>query len=262
MLDPGRNAEVVSGIDDDSLAAVESFYQGIVDRTVPVSSPCVAELAKLIENTFWHVNIAPANELAMFGHELGVERWEAINAASTKPFGFMPFTPGPGVRGHSLPIDPSYPSWRVQRTLGRGFRFVEPAERHQQPHAGLRRPPAAPSPEQARTAHDRVPDTPIGARLQEEHRRRAQFTRHPRRRTAAANGRGGPGRRPAGDRAEPTVISRAVARVDVTPEEFAAADAVVLLTDRDAFTAADVARHARHILDCRWVLSGPNVEAL
>jgi UDP-N-acetyl-D-glucosamine dehydrogenase len=107
------------------LAAVESFYQGLVDRTVPVSSPCVAELAKLIENTFRHVNIALANELAMFGHELGVDVWEAINAASTKPFGFMPFSPGPGVGGHSLLIDPSYQSWRVQWALGRGFRFVE-----------------------------------------------------------------------------------------------------------------------------------------
>jgi len=73
---------------------VESFYRGIVDRTVPVSSPCVAELAELIESTFRHVNIALANELAMFGNELGVDVWEAINAASTKPFGFMPFTPG------------------------------------------------------------------------------------------------------------------------------------------------------------------------
>src|SRR5271156_5421719 len=61
----------------------------------------------------------------MFGHELGVDVWESINAASSKPFGFMPFNPGPGVGGHSLPIDPSYQSWRAQQTLGRGFRFVE-----------------------------------------------------------------------------------------------------------------------------------------
>ena len=90
-----------------------------------MSSPREAELAKLIENTFRHVNIALVNELAMFGRELGVNVWEAIDAASTKPFGFMPFSPGPGVGGHCLPIDPSYLSWRVERTLGQRFRFVE-----------------------------------------------------------------------------------------------------------------------------------------
>ena len=131
-IDPGNGSwtlaatpKIVSGINDDSLAAVESFYQGIVDRTVPVSSPREAELAKLIENTFRHVNIALMNELAMFGHELGIDVWEAIDAASTKPFGYMPFYPGPGVGGHCLPIDPSYLSWRVERALGRRFRFVE-----------------------------------------------------------------------------------------------------------------------------------------
>ena len=112
-IDPGNQAwtlattpKIVSGIDDASLAAVQGFYQGITARTVAVSSPREAELAKLIENTFRHVNVALVNELAMFGRELGVDVWEAIDAASTKPFGFMPFHPGPGVGGHCLPIDP------------------------------------------------------------------------------------------------------------------------------------------------------------
>jgi UDP-N-acetyl-D-glucosamine dehydrogenase len=131
-IDPGNRTwtlastpKVVSGIDAASLQAVQDFYATIVARTVPVSSPREAELAKLIENTFRHVNIALMNELAMFGHELGVDVWEAIDAASTKPFGYMPFKPGPGVGGHCLPIDPSYLSWRVERTLGQRFRFVE-----------------------------------------------------------------------------------------------------------------------------------------
>src|ERR1017187_7684692 len=131
-IDPGNRTwtlattpKIVSGIDGDSLAAVEEFYQGIVDRTVAVSSPREAELAKLIENTFRHVNIALMNELAMFGRELGVDVWEAIDAAASKPFGYMRFSPGPGVGGHCLPIDPSYLSWRVERTLGQRFRFVE-----------------------------------------------------------------------------------------------------------------------------------------
>ena len=128
-IDPGNRSwtlvttpKLVSGIDDGSLAAVQNFYAGIVDRTVAVSSPREAELAKLIENTFRHVNIALVNELAMFGRELGVDVWEAIDAAATKPFGFMRFSPGPGVGGHCLPIDPSYLSWRVERTLGQRFR--------------------------------------------------------------------------------------------------------------------------------------------
>jgi nucleotide sugar dehydrogenase len=82
-------------------------------------------MTKLLENTFRHVNIALVNELAMFASELGVDVWEAIAAASSKPFGFMPFTPGPGVGGHCLPVDPSYLSWKVKQTLGTSFRFVE-----------------------------------------------------------------------------------------------------------------------------------------
>src|SRR4029077_13210463 len=94
-------------------------------RTVVVSSPREAELAKLVENTFRHVNIALVNELAMYAHDLGIDVWEAIEAASSKPFGFMRFTPRPGVGGHCLPIDPSYLAWDVEQRLGRPFRFVE-----------------------------------------------------------------------------------------------------------------------------------------
>ncbi len=92
---------------------------------MPVAGPKEAELTKLLENTFRHVNIALVNELAMFAGDLGIDVWSAIDAASTKPFGYMRFTPGPGVGGHCLPIDPSYLSWRVRRSLGHTFRFVE-----------------------------------------------------------------------------------------------------------------------------------------
>jgi len=131
-IDPG-NAEwslattpkVVSGLDAGSLRAMEAFYGSLVEKVVPVKSPAEAELTKLLENTFRHVNIALVNELAVFAHELDVDIWNAIDAASTKPFGFMRFTPGPGVGGHCLPIDPSYLAWRVERRLGHRFRFVE-----------------------------------------------------------------------------------------------------------------------------------------
>lgn len=131
-IDPGNptwnfvnTPKVVSGINAESLASVQSFYDQLVERTVPVSTPKEAELTKLLENTFRHVNIALVNELAIFAHQLGVNVWESIDAASTKPFGYMRFTPGPGVGGHCLPVDPSYLSWQVRRKLGQNFRFVE-----------------------------------------------------------------------------------------------------------------------------------------
>lgn len=131
-IDPGNarwnfvnTPKVISGVDAVSLEAVAALYGRLVERTVPVSSPKEAELCKLLENTFRHVNIALVNEVAVFAHQLGVDIWETIGAAATKPFGFMSFTPGPGVGGHCLPVDPSYLSWRIRRQLGRNFRFVE-----------------------------------------------------------------------------------------------------------------------------------------
>jgi nucleotide sugar dehydrogenase len=131
-IDPGNKVwgfvetpKVVSGISPSSLAQVKGLYDDLVNTTVPVSGTKEAELTKLLENTFRHVNIALVNELAVFAHQLGVNVWESIEAASTKPFGFMKFTPGPGVGGHCLPVDPSYLSWEVKRKLGRSFRFVE-----------------------------------------------------------------------------------------------------------------------------------------
>jgi UDP-N-acetyl-D-glucosamine dehydrogenase len=131
-IDPGnptwnfRNTpKVVSGIDEASLTAVSSFYKTLVNEVVPVKGCKEAELTKLLENTFRHVNIALVNELSVFAHQLDIDVWNAIDAAATKPFGFMKFTPGPGVGGHCLPIDPSYLSWKVKESLGRQFRFVE-----------------------------------------------------------------------------------------------------------------------------------------
>ncbi|SJM65892.1 UDP-glucose dehydrogenase [Corynebacterium glutamicum] len=131
-IDPGNTQyglretpKVVSGIDDASLEKVQAFFQDFIVETVPTSGTREAELAKLLENTFRHVNIALVNELAQYAGQLGIDIWEAIDAASSKPFGFMKFTPGPGVGGHCLPIDPSYLSWQVQTALGIPFRFVD-----------------------------------------------------------------------------------------------------------------------------------------
>ena len=131
-IDPGNpvfglvnTPKVVSGVDEASLEAVGAFYGALIDEVVSVDNCAEAELVKILENTYRHVNIALVNELAMFSRELGVDIWKAVDAAATKPFGFTPFRPGPGVGGHCLPIDPSYLSWRVRRSLGRTFRFVE-----------------------------------------------------------------------------------------------------------------------------------------
>ena len=130
-IDPGnpkwnlRNTpKVVSGIDQESLTQIKIFYESLGIETVPVSGTREAELTKLLENTFRHVNIALVNELAMFSDKLGLRLWESIEAASTKPFGFMKFAPGPGVGGHCLPVDPSYLSWAVQEKADSVFRFV------------------------------------------------------------------------------------------------------------------------------------------
>ncbi|HKB21023.1 MAG TPA: nucleotide sugar dehydrogenase [Gaiellaceae bacterium] len=131
-IDPGNSAftflntpKVVSGSDERSLRAVQTFYGMLVEKTVPVGSTGEAELVKLLENTFRHVNVALVNELAVFARDLGVDIWSAIEAATTKPFGYLQFTPGPGVGGHCLPIDPSYLAWRVERRVGHRFQFVE-----------------------------------------------------------------------------------------------------------------------------------------
>src|SRR5579875_35532 len=133
-IDPGnptfglRNTpKVVGGLTPDCTAAAARFYGRVCDQVVQAKSPREAEMAKLLENTYRHVNIALVNEMAVFCHELGVDLWDAIRCASTKPFGFQPFYPGPGVGGHCIPIDPNYLSYKV-RTLGYPFRFVELAQ--------------------------------------------------------------------------------------------------------------------------------------
>jgi UDP-N-acetyl-D-glucosamine dehydrogenase len=100
------------------------FYRQFIQKVVPVSSPRVAEMVKLLENTFRSVNIGMVNELALMCHKMGIDVWEVIDAAGTKPFGFMSFYPGPGIGGHCIPIDPFYLSWKAKQS---GFepRFIE-----------------------------------------------------------------------------------------------------------------------------------------
>jgi nucleotide sugar dehydrogenase len=134
-VDPGskkfgiRNTpKLMGGMDDASTQAAVAFYGNFVDEPVAMKGTREAETAKLLENTFRHVNIALVNEMAKFCKELNIDIWEVIRGASTKPFGFMKFTPGPGVGGHCIPIDPNYLSYEVRNQLGYPFRFVELAQ--------------------------------------------------------------------------------------------------------------------------------------
>jgi UDP-N-acetyl-D-glucosamine dehydrogenase len=115
--------KLVGGVTPACTAVTAALYRQIVAQVIELSSPVVAELAKIYENTFRSVNIGLANELAVMCHHLGVNVWEVIEAASTKPFGFMPFYPGPGIGGHCIPVDPLYLSWKARHS-GYEARFI------------------------------------------------------------------------------------------------------------------------------------------
>jgi len=130
-VDPGNPTytthnipKVVGGIDAASAELAATFYGQIVERVVPVSSTRVAEMVKLLENTFRAVNIGLINEIALMCHRMNIDVWEVIDAAGTKPFGFMPFYPGPGLGGHCIPVDPFYLSWKARQN-GFECRFIE-----------------------------------------------------------------------------------------------------------------------------------------
>jgi UDP-N-acetyl-D-glucosamine dehydrogenase len=130
-VDPGREdwttktvPKVVGGIDEGSTAAAVALYAAAVDTVHPVSSPEAAELTKLLENIFRSVNIALVNELAQLCDRMDIDVWEVIEAAATKPFGFMSFKPGPGLGGHCIPIDPFYLTWKA-REFGFYTEFIE-----------------------------------------------------------------------------------------------------------------------------------------
>jgi nucleotide sugar dehydrogenase len=265
-IDPGNpvwtlenTPKVVSGIDEASLAAVQGFYDRIVDKTISVSSPKEAELTKLLENTFRHVNIALVNELAMFAHQLGIDVWEAIDAASTKPFGYMRFTPGPGVGGHCLPIDPSYLSWRVRQSLGHSFRFVELAN----------------------DVNDHMPDhvvQRIVALLNERElsvKGRTILLLGLAYKKNTGDARETPARRISElliqlgadvTAVDPHVADQhvppGVRRSQLSAETVRAADLVVVLVDHDDVDLDLVSREAVQIFDTRHCVTGPNVVAL
>jgi len=263
-IDPGNSTwqfvntpKVVSGIDAESLAAVQGFFDQLVERTVPVSGTREAELTKLLENTFRHVNIALVNELAVFADAMGIDIWQAIDAASTKPFGYLRFTPGPGVGGHCLPIDPSYLSWEVRRSIGQSFRFVELAN----------------------DINARMPDYVVSRLILALNRQQRSVS------GSRILILGIAYKRNTGDiRESPGVViaeslmalgadvrivephlpqgTTTLRQVGLTPEEVGEADAVVVVTDHDAFDYEMVCERARYVLDTRNRTRGPQIESL
>jgi UDP-N-acetyl-D-glucosamine dehydrogenase len=119
--------KIVGGLTPESTELAAALYGRVCDHVVRVSSARAAEITKLFENTYREVNIALANEMAIVCHDFDIDPWEILRAASTKPFGFTPFQPGPGVGGHCIPVDPQYLAWRVRGKVGRQFRLLETA---------------------------------------------------------------------------------------------------------------------------------------
>ena len=265
-IDPGNptwrlenTPKVVSGVDEASLAAVKGFFDRLVDTTVPVSGTREAELTKLLENTFRHVNIALVNELAMFARDLGIDVWESIDAASTKPFGYMRFTPGPGVGGHCLPIDPSYLSWQVERSLGQTFRFVELAN----------------------DVNQHMPDYVVlrtGALLNDHSKsvRGSTIVVYGLAYKANTSDARETPSRPVIDQllrlgahiciVDPHVAAEQfpadAAPCDGSADDLADADLVIYLVDHDDFDREAIVASGVPVLDCRRALSGPNVQHL
>ena len=266
-IDPGNQThtlvntpKVVSGIDAASLAKVQEFYDRIVEHTVAVSTPKEAELTKLLENTFRHVNIALVNELAVFAHDLGIDVWEAIDAASTKPFGYLRFTPGPGVGGHCLPVDPSYLSWQVKRRLGQSFRFVELANdvNEHMPDYVVRRLMYSLNGHGKAIRGSRILLLGVSFKANV-----GDWRESPSHRVAELLRDLGAELRAADPHVAPESFPPGTTPVECTPGELEAADAVVVLVDHAAFEPAAIVAHARYVLDTKAHLpSSPNVERL
>ncbi len=254
-IDPGNRAytlrdiaRVVGGVTPACSEVAATFYRRLIDAEVRVvSTPAVAEMTKLLENVFRVVNVSLMNELAQLSDRMGVDIWEAVSAASTKPFGYMPFFPGPGVGGHCIPVDPFYLSWKA-REFGFDTRFIELAGEinDSQPAYVVERVESLLAASGAALAGARilllgmafkknVADTRDSASL--------HVARHLLTRGADVRYH---------DPHVPTVrIEGELASVPLTHEEIAAADCVVILTDHDAVDYASVIASARLVYDTR-----------
>jgi UDP-N-acetyl-D-glucosamine dehydrogenase len=257
-VDPGnpkwntRNTpKIVGGITEACRAVAMALYQPAIDTLVSVSSPEAAELVKILENTFRSVNIGLVNEMAIVCDKLGVDVWEVIDAAATKPFGFMKFTPGPGVGGHCIPLDPHYLAWKM-RTLNYRTRFIELAGEinAEMPEYWVAQVVDRLN-EQGKAARgsgvlvlgvaykkdiDDIRESPAIDVIRLLQQRGASVTYHD----------------PHVSRMKEDTID--LASVPLTPETLRAADCVVIVTDHSTVDYVAVAKHARFVVDTRHAL--------
>lgn len=256
-IDPGNpvwnlvnTPKVVAGVGPASLTAIQWFYDQLIEKTIPVRSTREAELTKLLENTFRHVNIALVNELAMFAHDLDVDIWEVIEAAATKPFGFMKFTPGPGVGGHCLPVDPSYLSWAVEDRLGKTFRFVELANdinRHMPDYVVRRLDAGLPD----RTSLDGADVVLVGMAYKAN---TGDARESPSVDVAERLIELGANVRFVDSHVDDSSLPDGTTEIDLTAEALQSTEAVIMLVDHDDIDLDLIAEHAPYVLDCRDVM--------
>jgi UDP-N-acetyl-D-glucosamine dehydrogenase len=266
-VDPGNASfrtanipRVVGGATPTGTQAAAAIYRRFVEKVHPVSDARTAEMAKLVENTFRWVNIALANELATVARAIGVNVWEVIEAAATKPFGYMPFYPGPGVGGHCIPLDPFYLQWAARLT-GEGTRFIELAEwvNARMPQVVVTRVIRALNDRGVAAHGAKVLVLGVSYKPNVRDYRESpalEVIRHLLSWGADVS------------YADPLVpelpLERTMTAVELTDERLAAADAVMILCDHDAVEYERVARLSRLVVDTRNALgrrgiSSPNV---
>jgi nucleotide sugar dehydrogenase len=266
-IDPGnpvygfRNTpKIVGGLTPGCTAAAEAFYAQICDQVVRAKSAREAEMAKLLENTYRHVNIALVNEMLIFCRELDVDLWDAIRCAATKPFGFQPFYPGPGVGGHCIPIDPNYLSYKV-RTLGYPFRFVELAQEINGRMPGYVTDRAAELLNHHAKAVNGATVLLLGVTYKRDIADQRESPARPLARKLLARGAVLSYHDPYVP--DWQVDGQPIPRADDLEAALAAADLVILLQAHQGYDPARLTRAARLLLDTRGVIpAAPHVEAL
>jgi UDP-N-acetyl-D-glucosamine dehydrogenase len=266
-IDPGNpvygfanTPKIVGGLTESCTDAAEAFYSRICDQVVRARSAREAEMAKLLENTYRHVNIALVNEMLIFCRELDVDLWDAIRCAATKPFGFQPFYPGPGVGGHCIPIDPNYLSYKV-RTLGYPFRFVELAQEINGRMPGYVTDRAAELLNRHAKAVNGAKVLLLGVTYKRNIADQRESPARPLARKLLARG----AQVSYHDPFVPAwqVDGQPVPRAKDLLAALAAADLVILLQAHSSYDPAEVTRASRLLLDTRGVIpAAPHVEAL
>ncbi len=251
--------KIVSGYTPACAESVRAFYATIVSRPVPVESLRLAEFAKILENTFRYVNIGLVNELALLARDLDLDIWKAIDAAGTKPFGYMPFRPGPGVGGHCLPVDPLYLTWRMREKLGATSQFIELAHKV---NSGM---PAHVVDRLAYALKEREIEL-AGARVLllglAYKPNTGDLRESPSLVVARLLAERGADVRCCDPHVDAGALPADLTLAEAGAAEAARADAVVVLVDHEAFDLPGIVGAAPYVLDCRCAVRGANVEVM